>query len=813
MSSFTATRIGLGLKMNLPREDGQMSQQAELNNTADVTDVCPTYQPRDSFFLSTPSLRVDDTVTFIELAAAIRNTQTNNGRPTCMLDNGDSSSGEKKVLVRGTHLPLRGKKKLIEESDNNDLDSSTEGDNTRQFKCGRCGTVQTNHFGCYNCQKATLLENMAKRGNATSKSVVSNVDGFAKPLCIMLGRSNLNDVNNSGRKKHRDGFNVVGLESLAKECWTPNVILPPKPKPLPTPKPAVSLESESDSDSDESSSVENAVESIIDAIGNGGRGGSCKSLRSCTKVGEVEIIQDRNTLALKHKDEANELSRKCLAIACCGILTGMVRRDPMRLFAEPVPEDVEEYYQVIQDPIDFCTMRKKILSSEYTSLGSFVSDARRLCINACVFNPADSLYAKTANEIYTSLEIMHDRAKKWMTVLKNAHASSFISNEDAKDEDGQDMFKDVKLMWPGAVELFQDGEWLKKQANSDFMRTRENEIAYYGALAIQRVSVAAKASALVADVDAGGVRQPVMRRTHTQDEDLRKCIDDAVAHHVGPIKLNDTPDWRETQLLKLLKRVQKRRIEGRLSSDSGCARCDGIKTSDESNQVVTLLRSKFKRTVDATRTRVAISRLPQSTGLASRNARDKNTNKIVVADTPLESIGLVATESMVSVRGSRVHGCGLFCDIPFKKGELVAEYIGEYVCHAVADLREKQYAKQRIQDYQFRINESLVIDATLRGGYARYVNHSCTPNCEAKIVDGPPGKEHLKRVMIISQQSINAGEELTYDYQFPLEMDLDSRIPCNCGSKLCRGFMNWDTPEKSNRRIAKISKTGRRSKA
>ena len=797
----------MGLKMNLPLEDGQMSQPAELNDTADVTDVCPTFQPRDSFFLSTPSLRVDDTVTFIELAAAVRN--IDNGRPTSMLDTGDSSLGKKKVLVRG-HLPLRGKKKSMEESDvdNNDLDSSAEGDNARQYKCGRCGTVQTNHFGCYNCQKATLLENMAKRGNVTSKSVAGNGDGFVKPMCIMLGRSNLNDVNNSGRKKHRDGFNIVGLVSLAKECWTPNVILPPKPKPLPTAKPAVSLESESDSDSDESSSVENAVDCVLDVAENGGRGGSSKSLRSCTKVGEVEIVQDRHTLALKHKDEAKELSRKCLAIACCGILTGMIRRDPMRLFAEPVPEDIEEYYQVIQDPIDFCTMRKKILSSEYTSLGSFVSDARRLCINACVFNPADSLYAKTANEIYTSLEIMHDRAKKWMYVLKNAHASSFITHEDVNDEDGQDMFKDVKLIWPGAVELFQDGEWLKKQANSNFMRTRENEIAYYGSLAIKRAAVAAKASALVTDVDAGRARQPVMRRTHIQDEDLRNCIDDAVAHHVGPIELNDTPDWRETQLLKLLKRVQKRRIEGRLSSDSGCARCDGMKTSDESNQVVTLLRSKFKRTVDATKTRVAISRLPQSTGLASRNARDTNANKIVVADTPLESIGRVATESMVSVRGSRVHGCGLFCDYPFKKGELVAEYIGEYVCHAVADIRENQYAKQRIQDYQFRINESLVIDATLRGGYARYVNHSCTPNCETKIVDGPPGKEHLKRVMIISQRNINAGEELTYDYQFPLEMDLDSRIPCNCGSKLCRGFMNWDTPEN-----AKTSKTGRRSKA
>jgi histone-lysine N-methyltransferase SETD1 len=111
-----------------------------------------------------------------------------------------------------------------------------------------------------------------------------------------------------------------------------------------------------------------------------------------------------------------------------------------------------------------------------------------------------------------------------------------------------------------------------------------------------------------------------------------------------------------------------------------------------------------------------------------------------------------------------------------------------------------------------RVDTVKVIDATLRGGYARYINHSCTPNCESKIVDGAPPHEHLKRVLIISQRNINASEELTYDYNFPLEMNLDLRIPCNCGSKQCRGFMNWDIPEKSYRHYAKISKAARRGR-
>jgi hypothetical protein len=63
--------------------------------------------------------------------------------------------------------------------------------------------------------------------------------------------------------------------------------------------------------------------------------------------------------------------------------------------------------------------------------------------------------------------------------------------------------------------------------------------------------------------------------------------------------------------------------------------------------------------------------------------------------------------------------------------------------------------------------------------------------------------------MIMALRKIDINEEITYDYQFPLELDLNARIPCNCLANDCRGFMNWDLPEKgSNNRAILVQKRG-----
>jgi len=67
--------------------------------------------------------------------------------------------------------------------------------------------------------------------------------------------------------------------------------------------------------------------------------------------------------------------------------------------------------------------------------------------------------------------------------------------------------------------------------------------------------------------------------------------------------------------------------------------------------------------------------------------------------------------------------------------------------------------------YFFRLDGSFVIDATRKGNVARYVNHSCGPNCEPRLVVAD-GKHHI---VLVSKTAINKGEELCYDYKLPLD--------------------------------------------
>jgi SET domain-containing protein len=133
---------------------------------------------------------------------------------------------------------------------------------------------------------------------------------------------------------------------------------------------------------------------------------------------------------------------------------------------------------------------------------------------------------------------------------------------------------------------------------------------------------------------------------------------------------------------------------------------------------------------------------------------------------------------------SRIHDWGLFAMEPISKDDLVIEYIGEVIRHKVADTREKMYEKLGIgSSYLFRIDLENVIDATKMGNVARFINHSCDPNCYADILMA----EGHKKIVIFAKTDIAAGEEITYDYKFPIEED---KIPCRCGTEKCKGFLN-----------------------
>ncbi|XP_065562403.1 histone-lysine N-methyltransferase SETD1-like [Artemia franciscana] len=133
---------------------------------------------------------------------------------------------------------------------------------------------------------------------------------------------------------------------------------------------------------------------------------------------------------------------------------------------------------------------------------------------------------------------------------------------------------------------------------------------------------------------------------------------------------------------------------------------------------------------------------------------------------------------------SSIHDWGLFAMEPIAADEMVIEYVGQRVRPLMADLREQHYEETGIgSSYLFRIDLESIIDATKCGNLARFINHSCNPNCYARIIT----IDNQKKIVIYSKQQIAVNEEITYDYKFPYE---ENKIRCLCGAPNCRGTLN-----------------------
>ncbi|KAA3458046.1 SET domain-containing protein/PHD_2 domain-containing protein/zf-HC5HC2H_2 domain-containing protein [Gossypium australe] len=143
---------------------------------------------------------------------------------------------------------------------------------------------------------------------------------------------------------------------------------------------------------------------------------------------------------------------------------------------------------------------------------------------------------------------------------------------------------------------------------------------------------------------------------------------------------------------------------------------------------------------------------------------------------------------------SGIHALGLYTSRFISRGEMVVEYVGEIVGQHVADKRELEYLSGRKVQYKsacyfFRIDKEHIIDATRKGGIARFVNHSCLPNCVAKVISVKNEKKvipnsdseymqirfkHMRHdttcmhgyVVFFAERDIYPGEEITYDYHF-----------------------------------------------
>lgn len=135
------------------------------------------------------------------------------------------------------------------------------------------------------------------------------------------------------------------------------------------------------------------------------------------------------------------------------------------------------------------------------------------------------------------------------------------------------------------------------------------------------------------------------------------------------------------------------------------------------------------------------------------------------------------------IRESAVSGKGAFAARDLAVRERVIEYLGERITHEEADRRYDDESMDVHHTFLFTVSGRTVIDASHGGNEARFINHSCEPNCEAEIERG--------RVFIYSLREIAAGEELCYDYAYQRsgdETEADEVLyQCLCGAGECRG--------------------------
>jgi len=146
----------------------------------------------------------------------------------------------------------------------------------------------------------------------------------------------------------------------------------------------------------------------------------------------------------------------------------------------------------------------------------------------------------------------------------------------------------------------------------------------------------------------------------------------------------------------------------------------------------------------------------------------------------------------IEARQSDIHGNGVFAIASIKKGERVVEYKGKRRRHEEVDEDDSGDVESG-HTFLFTLNDEYVIDANYKGNKARWINHSCDPNCEAVIAEHDGNNRKKDKVFIEAVRSIKAGEELTYNYGIVLDEPHTARLKkvwaCLCGSPKCTGTM------------------------
>ena len=159
-----------------------------------------------------------------------------------------------------------------------------------------------------------------------------------------------------------------------------------------------------------------------------------------------------------------------------------------------------------------------------------------------------------------------------------------------------------------------------------------------------------------------------------------------------------------------------------------------------------------------------------------------------------------SSSEYIIVKDSKIHHKGVFAKKDVPKKTRVIEYIGKKITKKQADeIYDKTFEKHKMNGdngavYTFELNKKYDIDGNVSWNTAKWINHSCNPNCEVEIIKG--------HIWIIATKEIKKDEEITYNYGYDLECFEEH--PCRCGSENCVGYIvaeeDW---EKLKEKLAK----------
>jgi uncharacterized protein len=134
----------------------------------------------------------------------------------------------------------------------------------------------------------------------------------------------------------------------------------------------------------------------------------------------------------------------------------------------------------------------------------------------------------------------------------------------------------------------------------------------------------------------------------------------------------------------------------------------------------------------------------------------------------------IAETELLVFKSSPIHGMGGFARVDIPAGARVIEYVGEKITKQESLARCEQN-----NEYIFALDDEHDLDGQVSWNPARFLNHSCEPNCEARLEGGC--------IWVIAIREIRAGEELTFNYGYDLADYAEH--PCGCGAPGCVGYI------------------------